>query len=94
VRLAPRLLCNEVGGQLVAARAGSGIARMLSYQAVDDLAAGTLVRLLQTFEPAPVPVQLVAVSRVHMAPKVRAFFDHAVAVLSRLPVIQARREPS
>jgi DNA-binding transcriptional LysR family regulator len=93
VRLVPRLLCNEVEGQLAAARAGSGIARLLSYQAIDDLAAGTLVRLLRPFEPAPVPVQVVTLSRVHMAPKVRAFFDHAVAALARLRVIQAAASP-
>jgi DNA-binding transcriptional LysR family regulator len=89
VRLAPHLLINEVEGQLVAARAGSGIARALSYQVVDDLSHGTLVRLLQPFEPPPLPVQLVAVSRVRMPPKVRAFLDYAVETLGRLPVIQA-----
>jgi DNA-binding transcriptional LysR family regulator len=88
VRLNPRVLVNDVEGQLVAARAGSGIARALSYQVADDLAAGTLLRLLQPFEPPPMPVQLVAVSRVHMPPKVRAFFDHAVEALGRLRVIQ------
>lgn len=92
VRIAPRLLVNEVEAQLLAARAGSGIARVLSYQAADDLAAGRLVRLLQPFEPAPLPVQLVTVSRQHMLPKVRAFLDFAAAELDRLPVIHAEAE--
>lgn len=87
VRLAPRLLVNDVEAQLVAARAGRGIARPLSYQVVEDLAAGTLVRLLQPFEPPPSPVQLVAVSRVHMLPKVRAFLDYAAERLGKLHVI-------
>ena len=47
VRLAPRLLVNDVEARLAAARAGQGIARMLSYQVFDDLAAGKLVRLLR-----------------------------------------------
>lgn len=60
VRLTPRLLLNEVETQLLAVRAGKGIARLLSYQVADDLAAGTLVRLLPSYEPLPMPVQLVA----------------------------------
>lgn len=91
VRLVPRLLVNEVEAQLVAARAGLGIARLLSYQVADDLAAGTLVRLLQGFEPPALPVQLIAISRVHMPPKVRAFLDFAAARLARLSVIHGER---
>ncbi|HVS78296.1 MAG TPA: LysR family transcriptional regulator [Steroidobacteraceae bacterium] len=90
VRLAPRLLVNEAEAQLVAARAGRGIARVLSYQVADDISAGTLVRLLQAFEPPPLPVQLVAVSRAYMAPKVRAFLDHAATRLERLRLIHER----
>jgi DNA-binding transcriptional LysR family regulator len=89
VRLAPRLLVNDVEAQLVAARAGRGIARVLSYQVVEDLATGALVRLLQPFEPPPWPVQLVAVSRTHMPQKVRAFLDHAADRLSALRVIRS-----
>ena len=87
VRLAPRLLVNEIEAQLVAARAGRGIARVLSYQVVEDLAAGALVRLLQPFEPPPLPVQLVSAKRAHMPPKVRAFLDHAADRLAKLRVI-------
>ena len=87
VRLSPRLLVNEVEARLVAVRAGQGIARVLSYQVSDELAAGTLVRLLTAFEPAPLPVHLVALSRGHKAPKVRAFLDYAAASLAHLRVI-------
>ena len=87
VRLTPRLLVNEVEAQLVAARAGRGLARVLSYQVVEDLAAGALVRLLRGFEPPPLPVQLVTVRRAHMPPKVRAFLDHAAEHLGNLRVI-------
>jgi DNA-binding transcriptional LysR family regulator len=89
IRIAPRLLVNEVEAQLVAARAGRGIARVLSYQVVDDISAGNLVRLLRPFEPPPVPVQLVAVSRVHMPQKVRAFLDYAADQLRKLRVIRS-----
>jgi DNA-binding transcriptional LysR family regulator len=80
VRLAPRLLVDDVEAQLQAVRAGRGIARPLSYQVREELAAGTLVRLLQEFEPEPLPVHLVTLSRIYMAPKVRAFLDLAAQV--------------
>jgi DNA-binding transcriptional LysR family regulator len=87
VRLAPRLLVNDVEARLAAARAGHGIARVLSYQVVEDLEAGKLVRLLRAFEPPPLPVQLVAASRAHMPPKIRAFLDLAAEQLATLRVI-------
>ena len=66
---------------------GRGIARPLSYQVTDELAGGTLVRLLQDFEPEALPVHLVTVSRGYMAPKVRAFLDSAVKALRDIDVI-------
>jgi len=89
VRLSPRLLVNDVEAQLMAARAGRGIARVLSYQAAEDLARGSLVRLLRDFEPPVLPVQLVAPSGSHMAPKVRAFLDYAAKGLRQLRVIHS-----
>ncbi|CAB1219181.1 LysR family transcriptional regulator [Serratia liquefaciens] len=90
VRLTPRLLLNDVETQLLAVRAGKGIARLLSYQVADDLAAGTLVRLLPAFEPLPMPVQLVAQNMQCMPLKVRTFWDYAWQELSQLAQIQAR----
>jgi DNA-binding transcriptional LysR family regulator len=87
VRLSPRLLVNEVEAQLIAARAGRGIARVLSYQVVEDLSAGKLVRLLEHSEPPPLPVQLLARSGSHMAPKVRAFLDYAAERLRKVRFI-------
>jgi DNA-binding transcriptional LysR family regulator len=88
VRLTPRLLVDDVEAQLQAARAGRGIARPLSYQVADDLAGGSLVRLLQDFEPGPLPVQLVTLRRSYMAPKVRAFLDTAIITFRDVEVIQ------
>ena len=88
VRLSPRLLVNDVESQLLAAKAGRGIARFLSYQVADELASGALVRLLIPFEPAPLPVQLVVRAGPHMPPKVRVFLDHAAAAFHRLDVIK------
>ena len=88
VRLAPRLLVNEVEAALVAARMGRGIAMALSYQVVDDLEAGLLIRLLPGYEPTPLPVQLVVPSGRHKAPRMRAFLDHAARHLTTLEVIR------
>jgi DNA-binding transcriptional LysR family regulator len=88
VRLAPRFLVNDVDAQLAAARSGQGIVRVLSYQVFDDLGAGRLIRLLQPFEPPPLPVQLVHLSRAHVQPKIRAFLDFAAEQLSELRVIR------
>jgi DNA-binding transcriptional LysR family regulator len=87
VRLSPRLLVDDVEAQLQAVRAGRGIARPLSYQVTDELAEGTLVRLLQDFEPEPLPVQLVTLSRSYLLPKVRAFLDSAAKVFRDIDVI-------
>ena len=88
VRLTPRLLVDDVDAQLQAARAGRGIARPLSYQVTEELAEGTLLRLLQDFEPDPLPVHLVTLSRSFMAPKVRAFLDMAVMTFRDVDVIR------
>jgi DNA-binding transcriptional LysR family regulator len=88
VRLSSRLLVNEVEARLVAVRAGQGIARVLSYQVSEELESGSLVRLLSSFEPPPLPVHLVTSSRSQQPPKVRAFFDFAAESLTKLSVIR------
>jgi DNA-binding transcriptional LysR family regulator len=87
VHLTPRFLVNEIESQLFAARAGRGIARVLSYQVAEDIAAGSLVRVLRDYEPPALPVQLVAPGGSYMPPKTRAFLDYATAALRQLPVI-------
>ncbi len=88
VRLTPRLLVDDIDTQLQSAQAGRGIARVLSYQVREQLAGGSLARLLQDFEPEPLPVQLVTSSRSHMAPKLRAFIDCAVKTFRDTDVIR------
>jgi DNA-binding transcriptional LysR family regulator len=88
VRISPRLLVNEVEAQILAAKRGRGIARVLSYQVADEIAAGTLLRLLPEFELPPLPVQLVTHGGGLMPAKTRAFIDLAVEMLRALPVIR------
>jgi len=87
-RLKPRLVVNEIDAMLIAVRAGCGIGRPLSYQVASDLASHSLVRLLPEYEPPPLPVQLVTTSAQHLAPKVRAFLDHATRSFATLDVIR------
>ncbi len=87
VRLSPRLMVNDAEATLAAARAGRGVARLLSYQAADDFASGGLRRLLADFEPEPLPVQLVTASAAHRSSKLVAFLDHASEALRALAVI-------
>ncbi len=68
VALAPRLIVNEIESALIAARAGRGLTRALSYQAAGMICAGTLMRLLPEFEPPPLPVQLVLPGGRHPPP--------------------------
>ncbi|HEY0986603.1 MAG TPA: LysR family transcriptional regulator [Kofleriaceae bacterium] len=88
VRVVPRLVINDVEATLFAARAGRGIARALSYQVADDLASGTLVRLLPDREPAPSPVHIVVPSARHLSSKTRSFIDHAARGLATLAVLR------
>jgi DNA-binding transcriptional LysR family regulator len=89
VSLTPRLMVNETDAVLLAAKAGRGLARALSYQVADDLASGALLRILPALEPAALPVQLVVSSARHMAPKLRAFMDHAIDCFGKLDVIHS-----
>lgn len=87
VRLTPRLLVNDIEAMLTAARAGHGVARVLSYQVVDELASGSLVRLLQAFEPAAEPVHLIFSGGI-IRQSIRTFVDFAGGWLSRLAVLR------
>ncbi|HEX5327578.1 MAG TPA: LysR family transcriptional regulator [Acetobacteraceae bacterium] len=88
VRLIPRLIVNQVDAALLAARDGRGIASALSYQVVEDFAAGRLIRLLASFEGPALPVQLVVPSARHMAARVRGFLDYAAGELTQLPMLR------
>lgn len=87
VPVTPRLTVNDVEATLTAARQGFGIASALSYQVAEDLAAGTLLRVLPAWEAPPLPVQVVTTGARHRPARVRAFVEHAVRSLAALPVL-------
>jgi DNA-binding transcriptional LysR family regulator len=84
-----RLAVNSTEAAVAAAVAGLGIARVLSYQIVDELRSGALVPLLEAFAPEPIPVQLVHPGQGQLPVKVRSFLDWVAprlrARLSDLP---------
>ena len=85
VRVACRLTTNNAGAAIDAAVRGLGIVRPLSYQVEKHIAQGSLVPLLDTYEPEPVPVSLVFRSQGGgNSSAVRAFIDHAAPRLREL----------
>jgi DNA-binding transcriptional LysR family regulator len=93
VRLTPRLLVNDAEAVLYATRAGRGIARLLSYQAADDLAAGTLARLMVDFEPEPLPVSTNHPERGASNPEAARVSRSRHRRLRALPVIHSAATP-
>lgn len=77
IQVASRLTVNSAEAAVVASIAGAGIARVLSDQVAELLKSGALVRLLQAFEPTPMPASLVYPRQRHAPLKLRAFLDFA-----------------
>jgi DNA-binding transcriptional LysR family regulator len=77
----PRVSVNTVEAAIDASVAGLGLARLLSYQVVDELRSGALVPVLADFAPDPIPVQLVYAAQGMLPVKLRAFLDWAVPQL-------------
>jgi len=75
LRVEPRFVSNSNDVALGHALAGGGLARVLSYQAADALAAGSLVEVLRDFAPPPQPIQAVHSSARLLSPKVRGLLD-------------------
>jgi DNA-binding transcriptional LysR family regulator len=59
VRVEPRLTVNSADAAIVAAEAGPGISRTLSYQVIASVLAGRLVPLLVTFTAEKLPVSAI-----------------------------------
>lgn len=77
IRIEPRLIVNTADAAIAAAVEGMGIARVLSCQAIDAIAAGTLVALHDDVAPPPIPVHLVDQASRLTSVNVRAFVEAA-----------------
>ncbi|MBS7789052.1 LysR family transcriptional regulator [Roseococcus sp. SDR] len=73
VPIAPRLVTNSADAALCAAERGGGLTMVLAYQAREAIAAGRLTRVLGTFEPLPLPIQLAWPAARLVPAKLRAF---------------------
>ena len=83
VAIRPRLVVTTAEAALDAVRADFGITRVLSYQAADDIARGSLLRLLPAHEGHELPIHLLYPGGRHPPPKLRAFLDFAKPRLRR-----------
>ncbi|KAA1183064.1 LysR family transcriptional regulator [Rhizobium tropici] len=83
-----RLSINDVESVLVAARAGHGVARILSYQAIDDLARGSLIRVLREYEVQPLPIHVLMPSTRHIPRRQRVFIEELSLFLLEDPKLR------
>lgn len=81
VRVPTRLSLNNAGAAIDAALRGQGLVRVRSYQVAEDVAAGRLARILEAFEPPPVPAHVVFHPDRGQRGPVRAVVDHLVPML-------------
>lgn len=87
VSIRSRLQIDAAEAVVEAARAGAGIVRLFSYHVAAAVREGKLSVLLETFEPPPLPVNLVYLGGGLLPLKVRAFLDFAAPRLkARLAV--------
>ena len=77
VAIRSRLTVNTAQAAIDAAIAGVGVTRVLSYQIEAARRAGVLDVVLEAFEPAPWPVNLVYADQGPVPLKLRAFLDFA-----------------
>lgn len=94
IRIEPRLTVNAADAAIAAAIDGLGIARVLSYQALDAITAGRLVTLLDDDAPPPIPVHLVYQANRRASVNVRAFIDAAREHFGQLDLKGAPQKPS
>jgi len=75
--LTPRVAVSVTAAETMvsAARLGLGLIQVPSYHIANDLAAGTLVEVLQDFRPSPTPVSLLYPQSRQLALRVRVFID-------------------
>lgn len=75
VPIEPRLVVSANNAAINLARLGWGMTRVLSYQVAAAVAADELEIVLEVFEPAPLPIQVVFQSSGRVPAKVSTFVD-------------------
>lgn len=87
VRVQSRLTVSTNEAAIEAVRGGWGLTRVMSYQIAAQLADGSLVSVLDDFEPEALPVHLVYRESRKSSLRVRSFVDYAVARLRSEPAL-------
>jgi DNA-binding transcriptional LysR family regulator len=90
VRIPMPFTCNLASTAVDACAAGVGFGCFLSYQVEPEVRAGKLRVLLEDFEPAPLPVQIVYPDARLMSPRLRVFVDALRDHLRTRPEIRRR----
>jgi DNA-binding transcriptional LysR family regulator len=78
IQVPSRLAVNLGEAAVAAATAGAGIACVLSYLVDDLVKSRSLVKLLEAYEPPPIPVSVIYPSQRQVPRKLRAFLDFSI----------------
>jgi len=89
IRIEPRLTVNTADAAVAAAVDSVGIARVLSYQALAEIAADRLVTLFDELAPPAIPIHLVYQANRRASVNVRAFIDAARAHFGGVDLMSA-----
>ncbi|CAM2812682.1 LysR family transcriptional regulator [Vibrio diazotrophicus] len=81
-KVTPRLYCSQNGTALATVENGLGITRLMSYQVGEQLKKGSLIRVLQEYEPSPLPVNILYLEKRQSNAKVSSFVELAKMRLS------------
>ncbi|QHF45751.1 LysR family transcriptional regulator [Pseudomonas sp. S35] len=90
VPIEPRLVVSANNAAINLARLGWGMTRVLSYQVAAAVAAGELEVVLEAFEPAPLPIQVVFQNSGRVPAKVSTFVDFLSQRLGQDAALQRR----
>ena len=92
VALATPVTVNNAESYIACALAGLGIVQLPAFDVRDRLAKGTLVEILPTAPPPPVPLSFLFARRRNLAPRIRLFQDWLAGLLVREGVLIPRDE--
>ncbi len=94
IKVPSRLAMNLGEATVAAAVAGGGIARALSYLIDDMVKSRALVKILEAYEPPPIPVSLVYPGGRQAPQKLRAFLDFAIPRLRKRLGYRSMKAPA
>jgi DNA-binding transcriptional LysR family regulator len=84
IPVASVLTSNEIDSALNACISGLGLGMFLSYMVAPYRITGEVRYVLEQFEPAPIPIQIIYPNSKLLSSRVRAFVDESVAKLRQV----------